>query len=172
MRRRHGAYFLLAALGFCLSACGSRVHTGAKLPKGRAATAAAASNVVAVSPSPGTPDASPRTRIGFLGRKGTKVLFVHAVGSRTGYHSGKLEARATGTGASFLPKHRFAPGETVAVNARVKVEGREASVGTSFRVQSAARSARAAKRSAPPAKRSANQRSGRSPNIAGKEGSP
>ncbi|HEY1688681.1 MAG TPA: arylsulfotransferase family protein [Solirubrobacteraceae bacterium] len=83
---------------------------------------------------PGTPDASPATQISFLGGPGTKVLYVHAVGSLSGYHSGRLEAYSTGTGESFLPTRGFTPGETVAVNARVRVGKHEESVGTNFKI--------------------------------------
>lgn len=127
---------LAAAATVCLaiSACGSSVHTGAKIAGGPAATSAAAANAITVSPLPGTPDASPTTQISFLGGHGTKVLYVHAVGSLSGYHPGRLEAYSTGTGESFLPRRRFAAGETVAVNARVRVGKREESVGTTFEV--------------------------------------
>ena len=87
-----------------------------------------------VSPLPGTRDASPDTQISFLGGKGTVVLRVHAVGSRTGYHEGRLEAYSTGTGESFLPSRRFRPGETVAVYALVREGGHEHNVGTTFKI--------------------------------------
>lgn len=120
-----------------LAGCGSGTpHPGAKLPGPRAAIAAAKANAVTVSPLPGTPDASPATQISFLGPRGAKVLSVHAVGSRTGYHAGRIEAYSTGTGASFVPRHRFARGESVAAEARVELNGRILSVGTSFRIES------------------------------------
>jgi Arylsulfotransferase (ASST) len=83
------------------------------------AVAAAAANPVAVSPLPDTEDASPATQIDFLGGPGTRVSGVRVVGSRSGAHSGRLEAYSTGTGESFLPVHPFLPGEQVTVHARV-----------------------------------------------------
>lgn len=91
-----------------------------------------------VSPLPGTKDASPETQVSFLGGKGTVVLKVHVVGSKTGRHEGRLEAYSTGTGESFLPAHRFRPGETVTVHARVRENGAERNVGTTFRIASPA----------------------------------
>jgi hypothetical protein len=79
----------------------------------------AAANPVAVSPLPGTEDASPSTQISFLGPAGTRVADVHVVGSVSGAHSGRLEAYWTGTGESFLPSHPFVPGERVSVHALV-----------------------------------------------------
>ncbi len=68
---------------------------------------AAASNPVTVSPLPGTADASPATQISFLGAAGTQVSDVSVVGSRSGAHTGRLQAYSTGTGESFLPAHPF-----------------------------------------------------------------
>lgn len=133
---------LLAAGGLCLGlqACSAGVHTGVAIPAGSAAAADAARNAVTVSPLPGTPDASPETQISFLGGRGTKVLKVHAVGSKTGYDPGRLKAYSTGTGESFIPAHHFAAGETVAVYARVRTSaGAERNVGTIFRIAYEAR---------------------------------
>ena len=85
---------------------------------------------VAVSPQPGTPDASPYTQISFLGGPGTKVSSVRASGSQSGSHPGVLRAYSTGTGESFLPKKPFRSGEKVTVKATVN----GASVSTSFTV--------------------------------------
>jgi len=111
----------------CLAACGSSsgnsgagvaLATAGADPAPATATSAAA-NPVAVSPMPGTPDASPYTQISFLGAQGTQVTDVHVVGSRSGTHSGRVEAYSTGTGESFLPSHRFSAGERVTVHALV-----------------------------------------------------
>lgn len=97
--------------------------------------AEAAANAVTVSPLPGTPDASPKTQISFLGGRGTKVLKIDVVGSKTNYHAGRIEAYSTGTGESFLPLRRFAAGETVAVYALVRTgSGATRNVGTTFRI--------------------------------------
>ena len=56
-----------------LPACGgASPATSATL--GASAAAMAAANPVAVSPMPGTPDASPATQISFLGGPGTQVV--------------------------------------------------------------------------------------------------
>jgi hypothetical protein len=76
---------------------------------------------VAVSPLPGTEDASLSTQISFLGEAGTKVSDVSVVGSRSGNHAGKLERYSTGTGMSFIPNSPFQVGEQVAVHALIGV---------------------------------------------------
>jgi EmrB/QacA subfamily drug resistance transporter len=117
------AAVLLAALAMCaaLCACGdsgsSRAAADVVTPKADLAEARA--NPVAVSPLPGTEDASPSSQISFLGEPGTKVADVSVVGSRSGTHPGKLEPYSTGTGASFVPNRPFGAGEQVAVHALV-----------------------------------------------------
>lgn len=101
-----------------LAACGSASDASAGLVGGASARTAAA-NPVAVSPQPGTPDASPRTQISFLGSGPTTVSSVRVVGSRSGAHSGVLRAYSTGTGESFIPSHPFRAGERVTVSARL-----------------------------------------------------
>jgi EmrB/QacA subfamily drug resistance transporter len=119
------AVVLLAALMMCvgLSACGdtgsSRAAAGIVTPKAELAEAQA--NSVAVSPLPGTEDASPSTQISFLGEPGTKVADVSVVGSHSGTHPGKLKPYSTGTGASFVPNKPFQAGEQVAVHALVGI---------------------------------------------------
>ncbi|HEX3519407.1 MAG TPA: arylsulfotransferase family protein [Solirubrobacteraceae bacterium] len=98
------------------------------------AVQAAASNALAVSPEPGTPDASPSTQISFLGTAGTRVTSVHVVGSRSGNHGGVLRAYSTGTGESFLPSHSFSAGEHVSVTASVSTGAGTSQVRTSFTI--------------------------------------
>ncbi|HEX3693417.1 MAG TPA: arylsulfotransferase family protein, partial [Solirubrobacteraceae bacterium] len=81
--------------------------------------AEAKANAVAVSPIPGTEDASPYTQISFLGPHGTRVADVGVVGSHSGNHSGKLRRYSTGTGESFVLNKALAQGEQVAVHALV-----------------------------------------------------
>lgn len=110
----------LVALGVAGGGCGEAGSAQARLsPAGTLAEARA--NSVAVSPLPGTEDASRSTQISFLGPAGTKVTDVSVVGSRSGQHSGKLEPYSTGTGESFLVNKPFEPGEQVAVHALVGV---------------------------------------------------
>jgi hypothetical protein len=117
---------LSIAAGLC--ACGGTTPaTSATLS---ASVRAAATGGVAVSPQPGTPDASATTQISFLGAPGTKVSNVRVSGSRSGAHSGVLRAYSTGTGESFLPSHPFRAGEKVTVHAQAG----GAAVSTSFTI--------------------------------------
>lgn len=112
---------LLAALAACvgLSACGDAGSSAADTITPAKEIAEARANAVAVSPLPGTEDASPSTQISFLGEAGTKVSNVSVVGSRSGSHPGKVKPYSTGTGASFVPNKPFQAGEQVAVHALV-----------------------------------------------------
>ena len=118
---------LLGAAG--LSACGGGASqaTSATLS---ASIARPAASSVAISPQPGTPDASPSTQISFLGGTGTTVSSVHVSGSSSGAHTGTLRPYSTGTGESFVPSRPFRAGERVTVHATV--DG--GAVGTSFTI--------------------------------------
>jgi hypothetical protein len=113
----------LAALALCVCTCAcgdtgsSRAAASALTPTADHAEAQA--NSVAVSPLPGTEDASPSSQISFLGEPGTTVAEVSVVGSRSGNHAGKLKRYSTGTGESFVPNTPFQAGEQVAVHALV-----------------------------------------------------
>jgi hypothetical protein len=116
------------SLGVGICACGGTTPaTSATLS---ASVKAAATGGVAVSPQPGTPDASATTQISFLGAAGTKVSDVKVSGSQSGAHSGVLRAYSTGTGESFLPSHPFRAGEKVTVHAQAG----GAPVSTSFTI--------------------------------------
>jgi hypothetical protein len=106
-----------------LAACGeaSSSHAAVNALTPTADKAEAQANAVAVSPLPGTEDASPDTQVSFLGEPGTTIADVSVVGSRSGNHSGKLERYSTGTGMSFIPNSPFQAGEQVAVHALVGV---------------------------------------------------
>jgi hypothetical protein len=125
----------LVALAMCfgLCACGSAAPAASPAFEDTSASRAAA-GPVAVSPQPGTPDASPSTQISFLGPSGTHVTAVRVVGSRSGVHAGVLRAYSTGTGESFLPAHQFATGERVTVSARATVGAASYTLATSFTV--------------------------------------
>jgi hypothetical protein len=90
---------------------------------------------VAVSPLNGTPDASPDSQISFLGVPANEIAGVSVVGSRTGRHSGKLASYLSAPGASFLPSHPFAQGESVTASAVVGPRGHTKTVRTSFTVE-------------------------------------
>jgi hypothetical protein len=121
------------AMGVGLCACGTASPAASSAFEDTSASSAAG-NPVAVSPQPGTPDASPSTQISFLGPQGTHVAEVHVVGSHSGAHAGVLRAYSTGTGESFLPAHQFSAGERVKVSARVSVGTASYTVSTSFAV--------------------------------------
>jgi hypothetical protein len=117
-----------------VSACGGTQAASSDVLAARTALAVAAANPVAVSPLPGTPDASPATQISFLGEAGTQVLKVTVRGSRSGAHPGTLRAYSTGTGASFLPSRPFRVGERVSVHAEVLLAGAPHSASTTFTI--------------------------------------
>ncbi len=117
-----------------LAACGSSSQASPAVLDGGLSAAAAAANPVAVSPQPGTADASPSTQISFLGTTRTSVSDVHVVGSRSGVHRGLLRAYSTGTGESFLPAHPFLDGERVTVSARIATGGGTHRASTTFTI--------------------------------------
>lgn len=117
-----------------LAACGGASSAHPAVLASDPLASAAGAGSVAVSPTPGTPDASPSTQISFLGPAGTHVSDVRVVGSRSGAHSGVLRAYSTGTGESFLPAHPFTPGERVTVTAHLSAGGASARASTSFAV--------------------------------------
>jgi hypothetical protein len=122
---------LAAAVGLC--ACGSTAAVSSATLTDTAARTASA-NAVAVSPEPGTPDASPGTQISFLGTSATTVSDVRVSGSRSGTHGGALRAYSTGTGESFLPAHPFVAGEHVTVTAQVTSGGATSTARSSFTI--------------------------------------
>ncbi len=133
-RRQIAALVLAcASAAALLGACGSGSSPATDLLVS-ATGHEAVSNPVAVSPQPGTPDASPATQISFLGAAGTTVTNVRVVGSSTGAHTGVLRAYSTGTGESFLPSRPFRSGEHVAVSAQVTTGGHTGTAVTSFTV--------------------------------------
>jgi hypothetical protein len=125
------ALALATSAGLC--ACGSSAAVSSAVLTDTASRTAAA-NPVAVSPEPGTPDASPGTQISFLGTGATTVSDVRVTGSRSGAHAGVLRAYSTGAGESFLPSHPFVPGELVKVSAEVSSGGATHPASTSFTI--------------------------------------
>jgi hypothetical protein len=127
---------LPVALALCvaLCACGSSSSASTDPPVSDAASTAVASGPVAISPQPGTPDASPGTQISFLGPAGTHIASVRVVGSQSGVHAGTTRAYSTGTGESFLPAHPFQAGEHVSVSAKVSAGSSSYTLATSFTI--------------------------------------
>jgi hypothetical protein len=76
--------------------------------------------MLALSPAPGTPDASPQTQISILGTRPALIRGVDARGSVTGAHAGRLRAYSGARGASFVPAQPFAAGERVRVTLRLR----------------------------------------------------
>ncbi len=93
--------------------------------------AAPATAAVAISPVPGTPDASPSTQISVLGAKPSMIQSVRVRGALSGAHPGTLKAYSGRRGASFLMRRPLDQGERVAV--RVRIAGRRP-IGFSFTV--------------------------------------
>jgi hypothetical protein len=80
---------------------------------------------LSVAPLPDSYDASAHTQISMLGAPASAISDVVATGSRSGSHSGKLRGYSQGDGASFVPSHAFAQGETVTVRGKVKSGARK-----------------------------------------------
>jgi hypothetical protein len=115
---------LVAPLVLVLATGGARAATPAPAcTPSTLNTSARLDGSVTVSPLPGSRDATPQTQISFLSVSAGELTAVTVTGSRTGRHSGRLAAYSQGDGASFLPAHPFAPGETVTVNAGLRSGG-------------------------------------------------
>jgi Arylsulfotransferase (ASST) len=89
---------------------------------------------VIVSPLPGSVAAMPRTQISFLGAPAASLHSIRVVGSISGRHSGHLRSYASATGASFIPRTPFTPGEHVTATARLSAGGHTKLVRTTFAV--------------------------------------
>jgi hypothetical protein len=106
----------------------------AAAPAAMAAAPAPTLPTVTVSPLDGTPDASPATQISFLGAPASAFSHISVHGSRSGGHTGKLEAYSTGTGASYMLARPFTKGEQVTVSAVESVKGASRTIGTTFTI--------------------------------------
>ncbi|HET8672695.1 MAG TPA: arylsulfotransferase family protein [Thermoleophilaceae bacterium] len=91
----------------------------AAAPLAAACTPALAAQV-AVSPGPGTPDASPQTQISILGAPSKRIRSLSVTGALSGAHSGRLRAYSGRRGASFLLRSPLAQGERVTVVIRIR----------------------------------------------------
>jgi Arylsulfotransferase (ASST) len=78
---------------------------------------------VAVSPLPGSYDASWQTQISLLGAPASAFHGVRVRGSQSGAHAGHLRGYSQGDGASFVPNRPFSPGETVTVSGAMSAAG-------------------------------------------------
>jgi arylsulfotransferase ASST len=75
---------------------------------------------VAVSPAPGTPDASPQTEISILGARPGRIRSVSVTGALSGVHAGRLRAYSGRRGASFLLRSPLTQGERAKVVIRIR----------------------------------------------------
>jgi hypothetical protein len=82
--------------------------------------AAATPRDLALSPAPGTPDASARTQISVLGTAPANIRGVTVSGAASGAHPGRLEHYSGNRGASFVPDKPFEDGERVSVTLRLR----------------------------------------------------
>jgi Arylsulfotransferase (ASST) len=83
----------------------------------------AAAPSVAVFPSPGTRLATAKEQIVFRGVPTSQFGSILVTGSRSGVHSGQVEADSDGNGGSFRPATQFTPGEVVTVKTGLDVLG-------------------------------------------------
>jgi Arylsulfotransferase (ASST) len=79
---------------------------------------------LAVSPLPDSLDASYNTQVSLLGYPASELSSISVSGSRSGGHSGRLEAYSQGDGASWVPAKAFTPGETVVVHGKLVLGGK------------------------------------------------
>jgi hypothetical protein len=91
---------------------------------------------IAVSPLPGSYDASPRTQISLLGAPAGAIGGLRVSGSRSGSHAGRLRGYSQGDGASFLPSRPFRSGERVLVRGTLRSGSRRQRFQFSFVVAS------------------------------------
>jgi hypothetical protein len=112
------------ALGFRRIAAGDAAYNApsapACVPSQLNRSAVLPGTSLAVSPLPGSYDASASTQISLLGAPASALSAVSVSGSRSGSHPGRLLAYSQGDGASFVPTKPFDPGETVTVHGRVQ----------------------------------------------------
>lgn len=87
------------------------------------ASAAAASASVDVYPFPGSGYEMPEAQIAFRGIPASQIGTVTVVGSKSGAHSGTIEADSDGDGGSWIPAEPFSGGETVTVTTSLELTG-------------------------------------------------
>jgi hypothetical protein len=94
----------------------------------------AAAPAVSVFPIAGDKVADPATQLTFRGIPTSQFGTITVAGSKSGVHTGTIEADSDGAGGSFLPAKPFTAGETVTVKTALNIVGGTA--GTySFAVQ-------------------------------------
>lgn len=88
--------------------------------RARVFTSSQRAEPVAVSPQPGTPDASPDTQISILGVPRTLIRSVRVMGDTSGLHGGQFHAYSGRRGASFVLGRPLSQGENVSVTIRIR----------------------------------------------------
>jgi hypothetical protein len=83
----------------------------------------AAAPAVSVFPSPGDRVASPFSQLTFRGIPIAQLGSITVTGSKSGVHSGTVQADSDGDGGSFLPSEPFATGEKVTVSTSQAIAG-------------------------------------------------
>ncbi len=102
--------------GFALTAAGALASPAPRcVPAQLNASDVLPGTSVAVSPLPGSYDASPSTQVSFLGAPAAALSGIRVSGSQTGAHGGRLRPYSQGDGASFVLSHPFRAGETATV---------------------------------------------------------
>jgi hypothetical protein len=86
-------------------------------------SAARADAAVSVFPLPGARYEMPATQIVFRGIPAGQIGAITVVGSKSGTHTGTLDADSDGNGASFIPSTPFRAGETVTVTTGLALTG-------------------------------------------------
>jgi hypothetical protein len=81
---------------------------------------AAAAPALHVIPFPGTPDASPVSRVIFISLPRSSLQSVTVTGTQSGNHFGHFTSLPDGAGTAFQPDRPFTPGETVRVRADLR----------------------------------------------------
>ena len=103
---------LLAAIALLLSAVASSAVVYGAIRAQKPARAMP----VAVFPIPGSQVVEPGAQIVFRGVRVDRIRKITVLGSKSGLHTGKIEADSDGHGGSFIPAKPFVPGETVKVH--------------------------------------------------------
>lgn len=81
--------------------------------------ASAQSTPIAISPAPGTPDASPDTQISILGAAPGQIQSVRVSGTSSGFVRGAFHAYSGRRGASYVLSRPLTQGERVSVTVRI-----------------------------------------------------
>jgi hypothetical protein len=88
------------------------------------ASAVLPGTTLAVSPLPGSYDASAQTQISLVGAPVSALADIRVSGSETSSHSGKLRGYSQGDGASWVTSKPFLAGETVTVHGTVRTHSK------------------------------------------------